>query len=147
MLITRSTGVMTLNGAGGGVVIGAASGGAKGTGTINAVGVYDDNVLLTCYVLEAANNNNVIDFAKWDSFNRGKPHAPARKFAHRTHVLDVDKYIAEWKETGVLPGMPDPEAWDSAGGMAMGDVVQRLWETVELLAVHIDQVNTRALAA
>jgi len=98
-------------------------------------------------VLEAANNNNVIDFERWDAFSHGKPHAPARKFATRVGVLDVDKYIAEWKETGVLPGMPSPEAWAEAGGMAVGDMVQRLWETVELFAVHIDQINTRAKAA
>ena len=32
----------------GGLVVGAPTGGNKGTGTINATGVYDDNVLLTC---------------------------------------------------------------------------------------------------
>jgi hypothetical protein len=49
-----------------GMTLGAPTGGLKGTGTLNAVGVYDDNVLLTCYVLEAEREGK-IDPAAWDA--------------------------------------------------------------------------------
>lgn len=52
-------------GASGGLVIGSPTGGNKGAGTLNATAVYDDNVLLTCYVFDAALDGG-IDFAKWD---------------------------------------------------------------------------------
>lgn len=51
---------------GGGILVGAPTGGYKGGGTINAQAVYDDNTLLSCYVLDAARSGGV-DLAKWDA--------------------------------------------------------------------------------
>jgi hypothetical protein len=51
---------------GGGALFGNPTGGDKGTGTINAVAVYDDNTLLTCYVFDQAIDGGV-DTAKWDA--------------------------------------------------------------------------------
>jgi len=50
---------------GAGIQVGAPTGGDLGTGTLNAVGVYDDNTLLTCYVFDEA-INGAIDLEKWD---------------------------------------------------------------------------------
>ncbi|WDI32510.1 DUF2793 domain-containing protein [Hyphococcus flavus] len=50
----------------GSLVVGAPTGGAKGTGTINAQSVYDDNALLSCYVFDQA-IDGAIDRAKWDA--------------------------------------------------------------------------------
>ena len=54
-----------------GVVVGGASGGDKGLGTLNAVGVYDDSVLLTCMALEenfrATGKFSEADIARWDA--------------------------------------------------------------------------------
>jgi hypothetical protein len=50
---------------GSGLVVGSPTGGDKGAGTVNAVGVYDDNTLLTCYVFDAALDGD-LDLAKWD---------------------------------------------------------------------------------
>jgi hypothetical protein len=50
----------------GGVILGAPSGGDKGAGTLNAAGVYDDNVLLSCYVFDQA-LDGAVDLAKWDA--------------------------------------------------------------------------------
>lgn len=49
----------------GGVNIGAPTGGDKGVGTLNAVGVYDDNTLLTDIVGEFLSTGR-IDLDKWD---------------------------------------------------------------------------------
>ena len=49
-----------------GAVFGSASGGAKGLGTLNAIAVYDDNILLTCYVIDQAVLGE-IDLEKWDA--------------------------------------------------------------------------------
>lgn len=49
----------------GGVIIGAAVGASKGAGTVNAQAVYDDNVLLSCYVFDQVVDGG-IDARKWD---------------------------------------------------------------------------------
>jgi hypothetical protein len=75
-----------------------------------------------------------------------RPHHPARRFAEtRMDELDPDVYRAKWEKTGVLPGLPSPEQW-AAGPHSLGDLVQRLWETVELQAVHIAQLSDRIAA-
>jgi hypothetical protein len=87
-----NNGVDTLMGYfGPGLVVGAPTGGQKGFGTINANAVYDDNVLLTCYVLDLF-LNGTIDLDAWDKRANGK-HTPARDFAcYRTAELDPKVY-------------------------------------------------------
>ena len=64
-ILTNSSTVATIY-SGGGLVIGSPTGGNKGAGTLNATAVYDDNVLLSCYVLDAALDGTV-DMEKWDA--------------------------------------------------------------------------------
>ena len=215
---------------GAGVYTPSATGGDKGNGTINAQAVYDDNVLLTCYAIEAYKTGTVT-VSYWDSTaldldvaaqpeqveNRpvtqkvmrarrvrdgarlvetmvevdepvydllpvvdaagkpvkdaaGKPvvervqrmepvvtapaqpagvetrtHAPAARFAARAaELLDPKLYGDSWKATGHLPAMPSPAEWEAAGKkMGLGDIQQRLWETVEVQAIHIDKLLAR----
>lgn len=127
-----------------GLVVGAPTGGDKGVGTINATAVYDDNVLLTCYALEAEISGGV-DVGKWDEA-AGKEHTPARAFAARTEDLDPDTFAGKWKASGVLPGMPTPDEWTAAGGFSTGNIIQRLWELAEVQAVHIAKLSDRIAA-
>jgi len=136
------------------LVCGGADGGDKGAGTINAKGVYDDGTLLTCYVLEAEMTGKV-DLAKWDGLvlngkdGKGKKivrdHKPAKRFSERAaDLLDPKKYAEMWRKSGYLPSMPDAEEWKAHGmKMSLGDLVQRLWETVECQSVHIDKLRKR----
>lgn len=53
-----------------GFVVGSPTGANKGLGTINAVAVYDDNVLLTCYIRDLLPGDEMADEAlleKWDA--------------------------------------------------------------------------------
>ena len=170
----------------GGMVMSGATGGDKGTGTINAAAVYDDGTLLTCYVLEVAVTGSV-DMAKWDKLvpNRVIPavtktvddtdaepdadgvyptkivevepevieeriHTDARKFVSRlgteSDPLDIDKYAAHWKSKRHLTSMPNKDNFDIDRNMGTGTWIQRLVETVEIQAVHIDQLNQRLKA-
>jgi hypothetical protein len=142
----------------GSVVVGAPTGGAKGTGTVNAVGLYDDGTLLTCYAIEAERTGKVTP-ELWDSVvpNREvkqpdgektvevRTHEPAKRFAARAdELLDPKRYGESWRATGHLPAMPSPDEWAAAGGnMPIGDLFQRLWETTEVMAVHIDKLLAR----
>ena len=152
----------------GGLVVGAATGGSQGAGTINAVGVYDDGVLLTCYVPELKNKDgdtSQIDLAAWDARvpDRVIPakidrktgevieperievrrHEPLRDFlTNRADTIDPRAYAARWKATGVLPGFPTPQEWADNGPLSTGQLLQKLWEHIELQAVHIDQLAT-----
>lgn len=141
-----------------GVVVGNAGGGDQGFGTLNAQGVYDDGTLLTCYVIEAAQTGRV-DRARWNAtvgeardIDTGEAiprseHEPAAAFAQRLNELDPEAFAAKWKTRGHLPSMPSPAEWEGAGNkMAVGELVQRLWETVELQAVHIDALTQRIKA-
>ena len=142
---------------GGAVNIGAPAGGFKGAGTLNAVGVYDDNVLLTCYPLEAYNEGSV-DTRYWDStvaqrvsegstepLVQPRQHTPARRFAERAaELLDPKQYVEAWKANGHLPSMPSPQEWVAAGSsISVGEMVQRLNETADLAAIHIDKLLAR----
>jgi len=177
--------VMTLN-TDGGLTVGSPTGGSKGLGTINAVAVYDDNVLLTCYVLDAALDGQ-IDLEKWDAKvpNRIIPattemvddldaepdadgkypqkivkigqeqieeriHEDARKFVARLGTehdpLDIDAYALHWKTKRHLTSMPNEKKFDPVAGMSTGSWIQRLIETVEIQAIHIETLNQRVKA-
>lgn len=153
----------------GGLTIGSPSGGSKGAGTLNAQAVYDDNILLSCYVFEQA-LDGAIDERKWDEkvpdrriVERDhetdkimrdetirRQHDPMRKFKDRigtTHdPLTLDGYAAHWKEKRHLSSMPNETAFDPEKGMAAGEWIQRLVETVEIHAVLIEQANQRLKA-
>lgn len=133
---------------GGGLVIGSPTGSDKGAGTINAEAIYDDNTLLTDYVFDAVAEGS-IDVAKWDNRvpNReipGRPvevrtHEPARRFAQRLDDLDPKAYGQKWKASRRLP------AFDHKAGeqISVGEYAQRLLETCEVQAVHIDKLLER----
>jgi len=167
----------------GGLNIGSPTGGDKGAGTLNCVAAYDDNSLLTCYIVEAWKYGD-IDLNKWDDLvpNRehpaqyetvetgetdddGKPiteqrvvteawtetrrHEPARGFAKvAADRLDIDKFAQFVWENERLPAFPAPDRWRDmyAGNLSAGDLIQRLWETVEVMAVHSIEARKRELA-
>lgn len=124
-----------------------ATGGDKGAGTINATAVYDDNTLLSCYVFDAAIDGK-IDLAKWDGKVPGdRQHEDARRFSTRldtdTNPLNLDSYIAHWREKRHLTSLPNEEKFDPVQGLPSGAWIQRLVETVEIQAVHISQLHER----
>lgn len=135
-----------------GCQIGSPTGGDKGVGTLNATAVYDDNVLLTCYVPESyTKGGGNIDLAKWDAAiparkDGTKPqHDRARAFQARAERdLDPKQYADFWKVSGHLPALPSHEEWTARGNkFSTGEIVQRLWETVEVQAAHIDKLLSR----
>ncbi len=68
---------------GAGLYTPSAGGGDKGTDTINAGGVYDDNVLLTCMALEFLETGTV-DTAEWDD---RVPDRVTEEFVERVPVM------------------------------------------------------------
>ena len=103
--------------AAGGVQIGQPTGGDKGAGTLNAVGVYDDNVLLTDYVFE-------------DGYKLPSIPEMAAFFTARKH----------------LPTIPGRAEWEKSGSFSVGQIATRLWETVEAQAIYITQLHNRLIA-
>ncbi|PQA88530.1 DUF2793 domain-containing protein [Hyphococcus luteus] len=161
---------------GGGALFGNPTGGDKGTGTVNAEAVYDDNALLSCYVFDQA-LDGAVDLAKWDakvpdrrvpaeidkrgveetpdkivSPERVEPrlHAPLRKFAARAGTpydpLTLDGYARHWREKRHLSSLPNEAAYDPENGLSSGEWIQRLVETVEIQAVLIEELNQRTKA-
>jgi hypothetical protein len=148
--------------ASGSLIVGSPTGGGKGAGTINATAVYDDNVLLTCYVLEQASTGTITE-SLWDErvpnrVHKGKDdeevdrvevrtHEPMRKFKARINTeydpLNIDGYAKHWKDKGHLTSMPNEANYEAE---STGAWIQKLVETVEIQAVLIEQLNQRLKA-
>jgi hypothetical protein len=153
-----------------GVAIGSPTGAYKGTGTLNATAVYDDNVLLTCYVIEHY-LTGTINTTFWDTVvhdrdipevvnpETGEVVSPARREI-RNHdaarafaltaawQLDTPQWVQWIKDNGRLPAFPGPEQWEDLydGNLPTGTLIQKLWETVEVQAVHISKLHERVKA-
>jgi hypothetical protein len=156
----------------GGMVYGVPTGGSKGYGTINAQALYDDGTLLTCYPLEYARTGK-LDIAKWDSLVPQRPpmirnkitvvknqdgaetiqttkeevpsptrmNDKARAFLQNADMLlDPQSFANFWQANGHLPAFPSVNSWEQ---LSVGDISQRLWETVEIQAVHIAKLTAR----
>lgn len=138
-----------------GIVADGATGGAKGRGTINAVGVYDDNTLLTDYVFDAeldgsidtsAYDDTVPDREERDAEDRPistqrRTHEPARRFVQKMDDLDPEQYALKWKDRRKLPAFDTQEE-----SLSVGEYAQRLLETCEVQAVHIEKLRERVTA-
>lgn len=120
---------------GNGLVVGSPTGGDKGAGTINAVAVYDDNVLLTDYVFQAW-LEGYVDIERWDS-------KPAERFASELWQFDIDKWSNFLIENQHLPAMQSEAEYEKDGNLSTGDKIQRLEETIEVQAIHIINLNER----
>jgi hypothetical protein len=143
----------------------AATGSITTAGAINAVAVYDDGSLLTPYVLEQKMTGK-IDFDALDETvdNRAiyhsdpnvigeivdwewRRHEPARKFKEKLETkynpLDIDCYAKHWQEKKHLTSMPNPKPGVTGKSLSLGQWQQRLVETVEILAIHIETLNQR----
>lgn len=158
------TGTITLNG--NGVVAGMPAGGARGKGSLNAEAVYDDRTLLSCYVFDQKLDGSV-SLEKWDRkvpVRKGEKkegsagtgdtgpeeepvHVPLRRFAARIGTrhdpMTLDGYARHWKEKRHLTSMPNETAYRPETGLAAGEWIQRLVETVELHALLIEELNQR----
>lgn len=151
---------------GGGTWAPTATGSDQGIGTANFTAVYDDGVLLSCYVIEAERRGN-IDLKDFDeaTLNRvyeridettGRrerveevlTHSPAREFKKRIpQTLDPKQFAQKWMTDGHLPGLPSRQEWidHSAAGRkySTGDLVQKLLELAEVQAVHTKRLLDR----
>lgn len=82
-----------------------------------------------------------------DAVTETRRHIPLRKFAARIATeydpLTLDGYAKHWKEKRHLTAMPNEATFDPAAGMAAGEWIQRLVETVEIQAVLIETLNQR----
>lgn len=147
-----------------GLYMNGASGGALGLGSINAKAVYDDNSVLTCYVIEQYLHGS-IDLDKWDGLvpdreivqldsagneisrtTEKRQHDRARGFAQfGVERLNIDNFTQFIVENERLPAFPGPEFWVDKHNRKMsdGDITQRLWETIEILAVFAMDARKR----
>lgn len=117
-----------------GFVVGSPTGGDKGIGTINATACYDDNVLLTDYVFDSYLGN--LDVVYGDE----RIQDLADMFDAR--ATNVDYYSNFWRVNNHLMGMPSNEMFFK-DRPSTGVMIQRLWETVEVQAIHIHELNER----
>jgi hypothetical protein len=136
-LVCGGTEQMVWNGITGGVILGGSpTGSFKGTGTLNALALYDDNVLLTDYVFDKYLGNVSSEYT---------PRISALAEELDSAMFDPDAYAAFWKENRRLWGMPDLN--DCINGIvkehSLGAMIQKLWQAVELQAIHIAVLSGR----
>lgn len=119
-----------------GLVMIGATGGDKGSGTINAKAVYDDNVLNgPDYVFEAYSTGTI------DLDNPDVNVEKATDFLSRMdRDLDTKEFLANCFETGYMPSMAPGK---DSGDHSIGDHTHRLTEALELAIVHIAKLDKR----
>lgn len=155
-----------------GVQVGSPTGGDKGAGTLNAVGVYAQGTLLTCYVDEAYKTGTV-DLEYWDNkvpnthvpeseeYHNGKTvirkgipahtivntHGPARKFLSRLGTKYDPTTLAGQRlhlsEKKHLTPYQNPDKFTDETRPDLGSWVQCGVEMDELLFLYISQLEDR----
>ena len=98
----------------GGFIVGSPTGGSKGAGTINAQAVYDDNVILTDFVFE-------------DDYKQ-------------LPIVEMREFFQKHKR---LPTISGRDEWEKDGKFSLGKIVNQLWETVEVQAKYISELNAK----
>lgn len=110
---------------GNGVVLGAATGGAKGRGTLNATAVYDDNTLLTDYVFEKEFLGKPLE-DRWSNYSR----------------KSLQEELAFVKSNLHLSTIIGRKEWEKEGSASLGKLVQQLWETAETQFLYITELQS-----
>lgn len=109
-----------------GLVVGSPTGGNKGTGTINATAVYDDNTLLTDYVFEAE--------------YKGEPIDEKHKNYKRKSLSEEVEYVKENLHLSTIIGRKE---WEENGTASTGKLISQLWETVETQFLYIVELQEK----
>ena len=118
---------------GGGVVVGAPTGGDLGAGTINAEAVYDDNALLADYV--------------FDWYFDGEVHEDDRERHGSYRMLTLEETAVFMEREHHLPTIMGRDEWAANGRASVGELTSQLWETVETQAIYIVELEQRLDAA
>ena len=139
---------------GGGLFTSGATGGDKGTGTINATAVYDDDSLLTCMAMaDEFIERGEVDLEKWDALVPDIEQ-PAQVFK-RKKIVEVESTATRYEMTDegmvarkvvVKESVPATEAypvWDEDGN-GVGIVEQPVIEEVTVPARTIKRTHRTA---
>lgn len=127
--ITNNTTVLKMF-SGGGVTIGTPTGGDKGSGALNAVAVYDDNVLLTDWVFDLAYGQRQPVPATWPSTSR------------RLYTLAEVRAVTENERR--LPWMPKAAEFEQERGL--GKMLTRLYQGQEQQQLYFFDLEARIAA-
>jgi len=114
--VTLSHSAGALTLGGGGLVVGSPTGGLKGDGTINATAVYDDNSILSDYV-----------------------------FSMDYKLPSIKEMTNFFKKHLHLPTIPGRKEWEENGKFSLGKIATHLWETVEVQARYISELDNRVI--
>lgn len=98
----------------GGVTLASPTGGSKGAGTLNAVGVYDDDTLLTDYIFEMKYLGHTIDKKN-------------RAFKMKS-IIDEIEFTRKNLHLSTIVGRKE---WEKRGKPSVGRLTTQIWETVE----------------
>ncbi|TSC85694.1 MAG: Protein containing Hedgehog/intein hint domain, C-terminal domain [Microgenomates group bacterium Gr01-1014_7] len=110
----------------GGVTIGAPTGGNKGTGTLNATAVYDDNVLLTDWAFDLYFDG------------QAKPDDP---YYRGQRLYSFDETYETAKEERHLPWMPLRADFEKE--RSLGAMISRLWQGQEQQQLYLFELNDK----
>lgn len=108
----------------GGIEVGSPTGSNKGAGTINAEGVFDDNVLLTDYVFEKYYKGLTKD----------------KKFKDYT-IKSLKKEIDYTKKNLHLSTISGREEWEKNGKFSVGHIINQFWQTLETQFLYIAELK------
>jgi len=100
----------------------------NGPGTLTALGVYDDNTLISDFVFDEYFDGEI------------KPEDLTGRDNYKRYTIDeMAAYIEEFRH---LPTIEGRDAWEQKGGFSLGELLTQLWVTAENQAIYLSELNT-----
>ncbi len=100
----------------------------NGPGTLTALGVYDDNSMISDYVFDEYFDGQVRaeDLAAHDDYKRYT-------------ISEMADFVEKYRH---LPTIEGRETWEQKGGFSLGELLTQLWVTAENQAIYITELNS-----
>lgn len=100
----------------------------NGPGTLTALGVYDDNTLISDFVFDDYYDGTIRpeDLKGRDDYKRYSIH-------------EMADFVEQYRH---LPTIEGRDAWEQKGGFSLGELLTQLWVTAENQAIYISELNT-----
>lgn len=99
----------------------------NGPGTLTAIGVYDDNTMISDFVFDEYYDGEI------------RPEDLKGRDHYKRYTIDeMADFVEEYRH---LPTIEGRSAWKQNGGFSLGELLTQLWVTAENQAIYISELN------
>lgn len=100
----------------------------NGPGTLTALGVYDDNTLISDYVFDDYFDGEI------------RPEDLQGRDNYKRYTIDeMSDFVEKYRHLPTIEGRTE---WERKGGFSLGELLTQLWVTAENQAIYITELNS-----